>query len=91
MNIYQTALSVLGAGNATGVILSMADVAKAVRDDLEARGESLDTEHVNKHPALVLFTHKLTQLCGLPGPSDWTYFHNAYDICMERASAQTKH
>jgi hypothetical protein len=88
--IYQLALDVQDAGNLTGIIASLAEVAQVVREEMEERGESTATENVNRHPAMVLIIHKLAELCGIPNQyanDALLHYQQAYDTCKERANA----
>lgn len=84
--IYQIALDVQDAGNLTGIILSLAEVAQVVREEMEERGESTATDNVNRHPAMVLIIYKMASLCGIPS-LDTELFFICYKICQERANA----
>jgi len=88
--IYQLALDVQTASNLTGVILSLAEVAQVVREEMEERGESTATENVNRHPAMVLMIYKMAELCGIPNAGLYAdevlqHNHQVYNTCRDRA------
>lgn len=84
---YQKAINVLDACNLSGVVHGFSCVMKKIH--FESIKQNKGTDFKNTHPIVVLYAEKIAQLTRLMS-HDIMVFHEAYQICKERAETQTK-
>jgi len=76
--IWQTALDVQNACNASGVIKSLAHAVDAIWK--EAHGTGQGTDFVNKHPIIVLYLEQLAHLSG--ATLNHPYYYDAHKAAV---------
>ena len=77
---YKRAIDVQDASNLSGVVHDFSRVMTRVW--VEARREGMGTDWVNAHPIVILYSNKISSMCG---SSDSYQFSQAYEICKERS------
>lgn len=79
---YKRAIDVQNACNLSGVVHDFSRVMTRVW--VEARKVGRGTDWVNTHPLVILYSNKISSMCG---SSDSYQFSTAYDACKEGASS----
>ena len=86
--IYQNALQVQNACNVLGIINSFYQDVQCIREDAQARGETLCTEDINKHPVVICYLAKIASLAGVTIAYD-DDVGTAFEICVARSNVAT--
>ncbi len=89
-NIYQEAIDVQNACNASGVIHSLSRIVSYIWEEEVNKHpeEKRGTEYVNTHPVVILFLDKLCSLAHIQSNYDCEIVSQAYKTCYEKAESE---